>query len=261
MAQVPKTRVREGFVRAAAQSFSELGFAATTMAAVAARADSSVGNLYKYFANKDELFDAVVPARLARELRERTRERIRALGSSRDVRELPGESPYHVLAGELLDFSLQHREAVVILLARAEGTAFANFAREFVAELVAWALEYAKTAYPALAPSPELGFVLTRVYENFLSSIAAALLRFHDENRVRRVIFQLTSHHQGGLKRLFESEGGIDAADSRHLSESPVVSTAAGPSARYSGVGATHSGLVRPSAGRADRARGTRRRR
>src|SRR5687767_11995940 len=100
MVQVPKTLVREGFVRAAAAAFAELGFAATTMAAVAARADSSVGNLYKYFANKHELFDAVVPARLARELRERTRARIRALGSSRDVRELPGESPYHVLAGE-----------------------------------------------------------------------------------------------------------------------------------------------------------------
>jgi AcrR family transcriptional regulator len=179
------------------------------MAVVAERADSSVGNLYKYFANKEELFAAVVPGELARELRERTHQRIVALGSSRDVRELPSASPYHVLAGELLDFSLQRREAVVILLARAEGTPFEGFAREFVVELVAWALEYAKHAYPALRPSPELGFVLTRVYESFLSGIAAALLRFGDEERVRRVIFQLTTHHQGGLKRLFESEGGV----------------------------------------------------
>ena len=260
MPQTPKTRVKERFVRAAAEAFSELGFAATTMAAVAERADSSVGNLYKYFANKTELFDAVVPAELAQELRERTRQRIRALGSSRDVRELPSESAYHALAGELLDFSLQHREAVVILLGRAEGTVFANFARDFVASLVAWALEYAKSAYPALVPSPELGFVLTRLYENFLSTVAAALLRYRDEERVRRVIFQLTTHHQGGLKRLFESEGGMDA-DSRHLSEPPVVPTATGSSTGYAGAPTAHSRPARADAGQADRPRGSRGRR
>jgi AcrR family transcriptional regulator len=258
--QIPKTHVKDAFVRAAAEAFSELGFAATTMAAVAQRADSSVGNLYKYFANKTDLFDAVVPAELARELRERTHQRIRALGGSRDVRELPAESAYHVLAGELLDFSLQHREAVVILLGRAEGTVFATFARDFVADLVAWALEYAKGAYPALAPSPELGFVLTRVYENFLSAVAAALLRFRDEKRVRRVIFQLTTHHQGGLKRLFESEGGMDA-DSRHLSEPPVVPTTTGSSSGYAGPATAHSSPAGSGAGQADRRRGSRRRR
>jgi AcrR family transcriptional regulator len=258
--QVPKSHVKEGFVRAAAQAFSELGFAATTMAAVAERAGSSVGNLYKYFANKDELFDAVVPAPLARELRERTRQRIRALGSSRDVRELPGESPYHVLAGELLDFSLQHREAVVILLARAEGTPFATFGRDFVADLVAWALQYAETAYPALVASPELGFVLTRVYENFLAAVAAALLRFGDEKRARRVIFQLTTHHQGGLKRLFESEGGMDA-HSRHVSEPPVVPPVADANAGYAGSARANPSATRPRAGQADRGRGSRRRR
>jgi AcrR family transcriptional regulator len=248
-------------VRAAAEAFAELGFAATTMSAVAERAESSVGNLYKYFSNKDELFDAVVPAALARELRDRTRARIRALGTARDVRALPGESPYHVLAGELLDFSLQHREAVVILLARAEGTPFASFARDFVAELVSWALEYAESAYPALRPTPELGFVLTRVYQNFLSSIAAALLRFRDEKRVRRVIFQLTSHHQGGLKRLFETEGGPVDADSRHVSEPSVITATIGSPAGHTAASGAHSGAARSSSGQADRTRRPRRRR
>jgi AcrR family transcriptional regulator len=261
MPQVPKSHVKEGFVRAAAGAFAELGFAATTMSAVAERAESSVGNLYKYFANKGELFDAVVPAALVRELRDRTRRRIRALGTARDVRELPGESSYHVLADELLDFSLQHREAVVILLARAEGTVFEKFASDFVTELVAWALQYAKSAYPTLTSTPELGFVLRRVYENFLSSLAAALWRFRDEKRARRVISQLTSHHQGGLKRLFEAEGECADVDSRHVSEPPLVTPVVGSRARHAAAPRAHPGAAGAGARQADSARRPRRRR
>src|SRR6188768_2965017 len=101
MAQVPKEHVRQGFVAAAAETFAELGFEATTMADVAERAGSSVGNLYKYFAGKQQLFDAAVPPELVQELTRRTRARIRALGTAKDVRELAPSAPYHALAGDL----------------------------------------------------------------------------------------------------------------------------------------------------------------
>ena len=51
MAQLLKEHVRQGFVTAAGETFAERGFEATTMAEVAERAGSSVGNLYKYFAS------------------------------------------------------------------------------------------------------------------------------------------------------------------------------------------------------------------
>lgn len=260
MPQVPKPEVRDGFVAAAAVAFAELGYEATTMAAVAERAGSSIGNLYKYFAGKDELFDAVVPASLAREVRRRTQARIAALGTARDVRELPGESPYHVLAGDLLDYCLANRHGVAILLSRAAGTPFAGFAAQFVRELVGWALDYARLAYPALVATAELRFVLTRAYEAFLESVAAALLRFADERRVRLVIAQLTSHHQGGLKRLFETEGGAHA-EPRHVPEPPVVPPAAGPRAEYARSSRARAGAPGSRAGQADRARRPGRRR
>src|SRR5262245_7245785 len=128
MAQTQKAHVRDAILAAAASSFAEGGFEATTMAAVADRAGSSIGNVYKYFANKDELFVAVLPEEFAAELKRMTRARIKAVGDVRDIRTLPPESRYHVLADELLDHCLANKERVIILLRRAEGTPFASFA-------------------------------------------------------------------------------------------------------------------------------------
>src|SRR5258707_877392 len=44
-----------GFLQAAAELFSEIGFAATTMQAIADRSESSIGALYNYFPDKESV--------------------------------------------------------------------------------------------------------------------------------------------------------------------------------------------------------------
>ena len=204
MAQRRKEDVRARFVAAAASSFAELGYGATTMAGVAERAGSSIGNLYKYFAGKEELFAAAVPEEFARELRRMTRRRIEALGTAHDPRALGEGSSYQLLADELLEHSLAHRTRVVILLARAEGTPYASFAEDFRRRLVTWALDYATKAYPDLRVGSGLRFAIDRAYGAFLASIAEALATFEDAGEAREVIDLLTEQHQAGLRRLFE---------------------------------------------------------
>lgn len=202
--QRPKQEVRARFVAAAAASFAELGFAATTMAAVAARAGSSIGNLYKYFAGKDALFAAAVPERLVRDIRRLTRARIAALGTLRDVDLVAPGARYHVLAGELLELCLANRDAVIVLLGRPEGTPYASFPEDFVRRLVAWALGYARGAWPAVRHTGELRFALRRIYRNYLAGIAEAFATFPEPARLRVAVDHLTAHHQGGLARLFQ---------------------------------------------------------
>ncbi len=205
MAQRLKPRVREEIVAGAGALFAETGYEATTMAAVASRAGTSIGNVYKYFASKEQLFDAVVPSDFVRALKRMTRRRIEALGAARDVRELAPDAHYHVLAGDLLDYSLLHKERVVILLGRPEGTPFASFAADFANRLVAWALAYARQAWPRVQPSQGMRFALARIYRGYLASLAEALQTFPTDERRREAIAHLTAHHQGGLKHLFET--------------------------------------------------------
>jgi len=257
MTQVPKEHVRQGFISAAAETFAELGFAATTMADVAQRAGSSVGNLYKYFTGKQQLFDAAVPPELVQELTRRTRARIRALGAAKDVRDATAE--YHAVSGDLLDYCLRHRTAVVIVLTRAEGTPFADFSDKFVEKLSEWALDYARLTYPQLQPSPLFRFVLRRAYQAFVASLAAALRQFPDEAEARLAVGLFTTQHQAGLKRLFESQGEPNA-QSHHSGEPSIVANAAGSRARNARATDANSGAPRPGAGQANRPRRPRRR-
>jgi len=260
MVQVQKPHVRDALLLAAAQTFAELGFEATTMADVAARAGSSIGNLYKYFASKQQLFDAAVPAELVHELSRRTGVRMRAFGTARDVRELAEGAPYHALAGELLDYCLAHRAAVVVVLARAEGTPYAAFSGQFAEQLTAWSLDYARSAYPQLEPSPAFCFVLRRAYRSFIAAVAEALQAFPTEADARAVIALLTTNHQGGLKRLFETQGGVDA-QSQNPDEPSVREHTARPRARDARATRADSRSAEPRAGQADRPRRARRRR
>lgn len=205
MAQRPKEQVRAGLVAAAASLFAEAGYEATTMAAVAERAHSSIGNVYKYFANKEALFDAVLPGDFARDLEHATKKRIEALGTVRDIGTLAPDARYHILAADLLDHCLRNRERVVILLARAEGTPFASFSADFAKNLVAWALQYAKGAWPGVRATPAVRFTLTRIYMNYLHAVADAFATFRDESEIREAVEHLTAHHQGGLKHLFQT--------------------------------------------------------
>ena len=197
--------MRARIVGAAAHLFAEVGYEATTMAAVAERGETSIGNVYKYFQNKEALLDAVLPEEFAKDLQQRTRERVRALGTARDVRELPSSSRYHVLAGDLLEHCIAHRERIAILFARSRGTPFEAFGRDFTKALVGWALDYARDAYPGFRASGPLRFTLDRVYASFLASLGAAFTTFEKDADIREAVFDLTAHHQGGLKRLFEA--------------------------------------------------------
>jgi len=205
MAQYPKEEVRAEIVAASASLFAEAGFAATTMAAVAERAGTSIGNVYRYFEGKDRLFAEVLPDEFAAKVRRMTRARIAALGTARDVRLLAPDARYHILAGELLEYCLAHRERIVILLGRAEGTPFASFAGDFTKKLVEWALEYARHAWPAVEHTKAMRFALTQIYTRYLTSLAETFATFRDEEAIRDAVAHLTAHHQGGLKHLFET--------------------------------------------------------
>lgn len=53
-------RRREAILNAASELFAEAGYANTTVVQIAERADSAVGTLYQFFANKEDILKALV---------------------------------------------------------------------------------------------------------------------------------------------------------------------------------------------------------
>jgi AcrR family transcriptional regulator len=148
MAQRPKQQVHAKIVKVALQTFADNGYQRATLADIAEKAGTSVGNLYKYFANKDVLFAAAMPPAIADELEVLLRRRVKALGVERDTGVLSESHPYRLASDELLGFAIRHRCQVLFLLRSAEGTTYGSFVAHTVRNLVRLATGYAKRAYP-----------------------------------------------------------------------------------------------------------------
>ncbi|WP_369135863.1 TetR/AcrR family transcriptional regulator [Modestobacter sp. I12A-02662] len=193
MAQVLKDAVRSRIRDAALRCFADQGYAGTSMAGIAAAAGTAPANVYRYFASKEALFAAVVPAELAVRHDELLDARIAALADGgRDG------SP----AAELLDFWLAHRLAVSVLLDRAEGTPVAGYPAAFVRRLV----DHVERALPA-RPDPAHHDLLHLVFDNTRRAIARILATATDDDHARVLITGFWSYQVPGLDGLIAHLG------------------------------------------------------
>ena len=103
-------------LRAGADVIAERGFAAATMAEIAARARAPIGSLYRFFPSKDALADALI--RNYRELIDATFEKIDSRRESSTT-----EAFADALLGSLVELRGEQACVVALLDARSDGSA------------------------------------------------------------------------------------------------------------------------------------------
>ncbi|MFP2904074.1 TetR/AcrR family transcriptional regulator [Pyxidicoccus sp. 3LFB2] len=201
MPQVLKDEVRERILTAALQVFAAHGYTGATMTAIAERAGLGTASTYRYYPGKSELFDAVVTPELAWRFESLLERRVRALAQV-----ALGEAPRDTqdLGDEMLRFWEQNRLAVVVLLDRAEGTAYARFGERFVEQMVAGSLAAIRDASPGLRVNSVARFVLTRIFENTRRTLAAILEAHESERALREAIEGFWSYQIPGLQGFAE---------------------------------------------------------
>lgn len=213
MPQQKKEHVRSAIVEAALRRFAEHGVKGSPLSAIAADADTSIGNLYKYFADKDELFAAAVPPELVGELRELLREQVEALGTERDVTALAPDHPYQRASARTREFSIQHRHELLFLLRHAEGTPYASFPGDVVADLVRLATGYARRTYPELALGAASQRALRRIYRAYVASIADILAEEQSPRALAEATRRHATYHLAGLRAFFTAATAAQGDD------------------------------------------------
>jgi len=190
MAQVLKATVRTNIQEAALRCFAGQGYSGTSMADIAAAAGTAPANLYRYYPSKEALFDAVVPEDLARRHDFLLDTRIAALAQ--------GSAHEAATAAELLlDFWLEHRLAMIVLLDKAVGTRFAAYPAAFVERLVT----HAASALDG-DPSPPHDEILRLVFDNTRKAIARILATGGDREHISALITAFWSYQLPGLRGL-----------------------------------------------------------
>ncbi|HEY0297313.1 MAG TPA: helix-turn-helix domain-containing protein [Bordetella sp.] len=152
----------EAILAAAMEVFAEKGYDAATMTEIAARSDTAIGSLYRFFASKEVLADALL-LRYAQHVGQ---------GLEEIGRQVPGLSAESV-AGLLVDFMValqaQRRFAVVLVDARGgSGNRRALFRRTIRAGLAEILLKVSDKLTPARAQT------MAPVLQHLLKGVALA---------------------------------------------------------------------------------------
>lgn len=203
MVQRQKPEVREAIVKAAAEVFARDGFERATLSEVVLRAGTSIGNFYKYFANKEELFGEFIPRGFKAELLKSIRARVEAARCEPDVFALASDHRYRSASRELLSFTIEHRERVVFLLLRAQGSRHERFVDELVRSLVEMAIEHARVTFDDFTPTRAKRRALTRIYRAFVSTLGAIFVEEHGAEALREAVAVHARYHLTGLRAVF----------------------------------------------------------
>jgi hypothetical protein len=100
----------------------------------------------------------------------------------------------------MLRFWIEHRLAVVVLLARAQGTAYEAFGERFVVKLVTTTIAQIRKHQPSLRVSASARFVLQRIFEGTRHTLAAILEQHENERELRDAIEGFWSYQVPGLR-------------------------------------------------------------
>ncbi len=203
MPQLKKPHVREAILAAARQQLAEHGLQGASLAAIAAEAGTSVGNVYKYFADKEELFAAAIPAHIGDELRALLRRQVEALGTARDVDQLPDDHPYRRAAAETRVFSIAHRSELLFLLRHGRVGDRGSFADVVASDLQQLSVDYVKRAYPCFPLTPPNRRALRRIYRGYVASIADILAVERSDQSLAAATTKLATYHLAGLRAFF----------------------------------------------------------
>lgn len=212
MPQRLKDDVRGRILAAAAATFAARGYPHATLADIARRADVAPSNVYKYYANKQALFDAVVTPALAARLFRLLRARLREFDTPNTWPHAHADGSAHARA--LLDFWVEHRLAVLILLNGAEGTRFAAVRTRMAQEIARQAARVVRRR-TAAAPDPHFDMVLRQIFANTVAMVAAILERYKSGADIGRAFATFWTYQLAGLEALVEHGNGGPRGRSR----------------------------------------------
>ena len=182
--QVLKEEIREKIKKVALDEFEKNGYQKTTMRGIASKANLTVGNLYRYFKNKDDLFDIL--------LQPAFKEIYRFISDFAHIKE---DEPYKrkekhnfIKAFEraLIDIYSKHRAALVILLNGSKGSHMEN-AREEIVHIITDRMK--QEIFPKMENDikPVDDFLAEVFSTGFIEGISLVLSKYRDKEKTKEL--------------------------------------------------------------------------
>lgn len=204
MAQYLKDEIQQNIHHAALQVFALKGFRPAKMTEISQRANVSTGNIYRYYENKEMLFYALITDDFVEKFKRLFQQRVHNLKEREGVRNLKKDSPFYMINEEILQFCIENRLQVIILLDHANETKYEGFSEDIIQTAVKLVFNHFTTEKPQLNSGETILFNLEQIYRNGIKAMAQILTSFENKNEIRNAFDGFSKYHLAGLKGFFE---------------------------------------------------------
>lgn len=195
--QILKDEIRNLIHQAALIEFREKGFQNASMRSIAERGGMTVGNLYRYFKNKEDLFYAVIsPA--YHKIIALTQERFIKMD---DWKEDATFMEY--IVDRIMAIHREHRSELLILIEGCEGTKFEHAKEEFIALLENRFKNHLFRKLAKRGVVIEDAFFAHAIAVSQIEGMKTIIKHYEDEGKMRRLIQQFIQYHFKGILERF----------------------------------------------------------
>jgi len=183
--QVLKDEVRERILISAENLFYQYGYAGTTARKIAEQSGTSVSNLYKYFKNKEEIFQETLSEYSKTVWKEF--ESILNHDHSGNPNSIEPES----IVKKIVSGIVRDKKRFVILIEGSKGTVFENYHKKLINNL---ALHI--QAFPAISSNSFFAFLIA---ENLILSLVRLVKKRSGNEELLNDVWLLMKYHFFGM--------------------------------------------------------------
>jgi AcrR family transcriptional regulator len=197
--QYLKDEVRNSIVEEALKEFKQSGYKGTSMRSIAKKSNTSVGNMYKYFQSKEDLYENLIGS---------VYHRLIGYINQFDKIELneKAEQIFYELMEKIMEIFNENSTELSILLNKSNGSKYENCKGTFVEFVTRIVTE--KMKYELSLESKKLkdNFIIYVVSHSLVESIAIILKEREDGAEVRRLILYIIDIFYKDIKNKLDCE-------------------------------------------------------
>lgn len=201
MVQVKKSEIRQSIEEAAIDTFLEKGYLNTKMKDIAEKANISVGNIYIYFKNKEDLFYTVLPQSFADGFKNYNSNIFPTLTRAffNNEQNLEGYLPNHRNVERLIS----NRKRLLILLRCSKGTKYENLKEEILENIIQRENGYLQEyGFEDNCRTTQNYKIIRMVFYNMLNMLLDSLEGDMNADERRNVVRFMFKYNFDGFKRL-----------------------------------------------------------
>lgn len=198
--QYLKDEVRDNIADAALKEFTQKGYEGASIRGIAEKSNTSVGNLYKYFHSKEDLYENIIGLvyhKLVNYIKQFDKVEI----------DDKAQFIFYELMEKIMEIFNESSREISVLLNQSKGSKYENCKSIFIDFITRITTEEIKYELSMKGKRLKDNFVIYLISYSLVESIAIIVKERHDGSEVRKLILNVIDIYYGDIVNKLDCDG------------------------------------------------------